>query len=262
MTNSEIKLEAKELVKGNRGSFILAWLIVVAFTSLSAFNYTRYFGSVAELILGGPIFLGLATIALTVAEGGTAKVEDVFSGFKNFTTAFVAYLLQAIYLCLWCLLIVPIFIKPFSYAMTYYILKDNPDISANEAITRSRIMMDGNKWKLFCLYISFIGWYLLSILTFGILLFWLIPYVKTAEARFYLDLRGDLEPEAEAEENNRCPVCGYKNEKDSKYCEKCGEELIKTAEIEEGKDIVCPICGTENDADSKYCSRCGEELKK
>ena len=49
-------------------------------------------------------------------------------------------------------------------------------------------MMRGNKWRLFCLDFSFIGWILLSILTFGILLFWIMPYMQTARAEFYQDL--------------------------------------------------------------------------
>ena len=77
------------------------------------------------------------------------------------------------------------------YAMTYYILNDNPEMSANDAITRSREMMDGHKWQLFCLRFSFIGWYLLSALTFGILLIVVMPYMQAAEAEFYEKLKND-----------------------------------------------------------------------
>lgn len=150
MTNSEIKMEAKELVRGNRGVFILGLLIIGALSSLSTLPYIGYVGSIIDLILSGPLMLGMASVALVVATGGKAKAEELFSGFKNFVTAFVAGLLQSIYLALWSLLIIPIFIKPFSYALTFYILRDNPEMSGNEAITRSREMMDGNKWKLFC----------------------------------------------------------------------------------------------------------------
>ena len=76
----------------------------------------------------------------------------------------------------------------YAYSMSWFILADDPNIPANEARKRSIEMMRGNKWRLFCLDFSFIGWILLSILTFGILLFWIRPYMQTARAEFYQDL--------------------------------------------------------------------------
>ena len=83
--------------------------------------------------------------------------------------------------------------------MTYFILKDNPEMSATDAITESRKMMDGNKWRLFCLDFSFIGWILLSILTCGILIFVVEPYMLAARAAFYESIKG-APVEAEATE--------------------------------------------------------------
>ena len=100
----------------------------------------------------------------------------------------VTYLLEAVYLFLWGLLIIPAFIKPFSYSMAFYILADNPEMSANDAITQSRKMMDGYKWKLFCLHFSFIGWHILAVLTCGILYLWLAPYIQASVAEFYKDI--------------------------------------------------------------------------
>lgn len=65
-------------------------------------------------------------------------------------------------------------------------------MSANEAITRSREIMNGNKWKLFCLHFSFIGWYILSAFTLGIGLLFLAPYVKASEAAFYDSINPDI----------------------------------------------------------------------
>lgn len=258
MTNFEIRENAREKVKGKRGVLILA-LVIVAL--ISAVGAVPYFGSFVTLILSGPLTLGFVGMAIMVAEGKTPKIENLFDGFKNFVNSFVTYLLVSIYTFLWALLIIPAFIKPFSYSMTFYILRDNPEMTASEAITKSREMMDGNKWKLFCLYFSFIGWFLLGILTLGILYLWLIPYVKTAEAEFYLDLRGDKKVvnDEYVDINSstvRCPLCGAENDADSKFCTRCGEELKK----EEVK-IFCPLCGSENDADSKFCVKCGNKLK-
>ena len=72
--------------------------------------------------------------------------------------------------------------------MSYYILADNPTLTQSEARRRSEQLMNGHKFRLFCLHLSFIGWYLLSALTGGILLFWVIPYVQVATAAFYDDL--------------------------------------------------------------------------
>jgi uncharacterized membrane protein len=73
--------------------------------------------------------------------------------------------------------------------MTFYILADEPNLRPQEAIQRSREMMRGHKWRLFMLYLSFIGWYLLALLTFGIGYIFLEPYVQQSVANFYEDLK-------------------------------------------------------------------------
>lgn len=73
--------------------------------------------------------------------------------------------------------------------MTCYILKDQPELSFNAAIERSMAMMHGHKMQLFMLYLGFIGWFILSLLTLGIGFLWLIPYVNAAQTAFYLDLK-------------------------------------------------------------------------
>lgn len=73
--------------------------------------------------------------------------------------------------------------------MSTFILADNPQLSQSEARKASVEMMNGHKWRLFCLELSFIGWVLLSALTLGILLFWVTPYMHAAFAAFYEDLK-------------------------------------------------------------------------
>ena len=75
--------------------------------------------------------------------------------------------------------------------MTPYILEDNPELGAVDAIHRSRMMMRGHKFDLFWLYLSFIGWFLLSLLTLGIGFLWLVPYMETAQAAFYEEVKAD-----------------------------------------------------------------------
>ena len=78
--------------------------------------------------------------------------------------------------------------------MAYYIKIDYPDITANEAITRSRQMMKGYKWALFKLDLSFIGWYLFCLVTRGVGTVWIVPYVAAAKTAFYEELRARQDP--------------------------------------------------------------------
>ena len=134
--------------------------------------------------------LGLAYLALAVLRGGELKVEMLFDGFKNFLPAFLLQLVNSLLVSLWSLLfVVPGIVKAYSYAMSAYILADNPEMSQNECRRESMRMMQGHKWRLFCLQFSFIGWQLLCVLTFGILSFWVGPYINTATAAFYEDLK-------------------------------------------------------------------------
>ena len=78
--------------------------------------------------------------------------------------------------------------------MVPYILRDHPEMTATEAINRSREIMNGRKWNLFCLQFSFIGWILLCGLTFGILTLWVYPYMQQAEANFYESIKDEPTP--------------------------------------------------------------------
>ena len=77
--------------------------------------------------------------------------------------------------------------------MTSFILKDNEQISAMDALKQSWEMMDGHKAQLFWLSLSFIGWMILSIFTFGIGFLFLVPYIYTTFAHFYEDLKAEEE---------------------------------------------------------------------
>jgi len=117
------------------------------------------------LAVGGAAALGYARFNLNLIDGGEAKVGDLVSQFHRLGAGFLMRLLTGIYTFLWSMLfVIPGIIKMYSYAMTPYILYEHPEMSANEAITESRRIMDGNKWRLFCLELSFIGWDLLCAL--------------------------------------------------------------------------------------------------
>ena len=110
--------------------------------------------------------------------------------FNHFGNTLVAYLLVALYTFLWTLLlIIPGIIAAYSYSMTFYILADNPDLKGDDARKMSMEMMNGHKMDLFLLHLSYIGWIILCILTFGILYFWVLPWIINATAIFYDNLK-------------------------------------------------------------------------
>ena len=154
-----------------------------------------------------PFYYSESYIALSVSRGEKVEFDDAFVGFKIYGKALGLNFLIAIFTFLWsCLLIIPGIIKGLSYSMSNFILRDNPNMTAQEAITESRRMMAGNKWRLFCLCFSFIGWYLLSILTLGILLFWIQPYMNTSIAEFYRSLRNEDTPTTDTTETIEAEV--------------------------------------------------------
>lgn len=145
-------------------------------------------GTIIILLISGPFSFSFIAIAKKVKEKNKPTTNDLFSGFKRFSQAFIVNVLKTLFLILWTfLLVVPGLIKAYSYSMSEYISYDDPEITANDAITKSREMMDGKKWKLFCLELSYIGWILLVILTLGILGLWVMPKIRQAKYNFYLN---------------------------------------------------------------------------
>ena len=151
-------------------------------------------GPIATLILSGPFQLGLTKFILSIARNREPRIEQLFEGFNDFTRSMQAYLRMVLFIILWSLLlIVPGIIAAFSYSMTFYILADDPNISAVDALNKSKSMMDGHKMDLFLMSLSFIGWAFLCILTLGIGFLWLFPYMNVSIAKFYQDIKGDEE---------------------------------------------------------------------
>ena len=176
---------------------------------------------IVTLIIGGAGKLGYATFNLNLVDHKAASLSNLFSQFHRLWDGFCMNFLMGLYTILCSLLfVIPGLIKQYSYAMTPYILAEHPEMTANEAITRSREIMDGNKWRLFCLGFSFIGWSLLcslpTLIALGAILgmayrgqslavlLWLIPasipsfigylflrpYQEAAYAAFYRDVSG------------------------------------------------------------------------
>ncbi|HWQ60011.1 MAG TPA: DUF975 family protein [Candidatus Fimivivens sp.] len=204
--NAELMRSARESLQGKWGLAI--GVTVVYLVIIMALQSAKQVGPLASFLVSGPFAGGLAIFALTIARNREAKFEQLFDGFKRFGIYFVAYLLMIVFICLWSLLlIVPGIVAAFSYSMIFYIIADNPTISASDALKRSKEMMRGNKGKLFGLQLRFLGWAILCILTAGIGFLWLIPYIQVSTAKFYEDLKeAPAAPSAPAEPVAAAPV--------------------------------------------------------
>ncbi|MBC1679242.1 DUF975 family protein [Listeria welshimeri] len=164
MTISQVKQTAKESLRGSWGIaigiLVLAWLILTV--GGGVVGWIPLLGWIAMLLLTGPLYTGVAWVYLAISRREQVDVAYMFSGFKEFGRTFLAYLLICIFTFLWSLLLfIPGIIKTYSYSQTFFILRDNPNISALDAITESRHMMNGHKGRLFGLSLTFLLWYLI-----------------------------------------------------------------------------------------------------
>lgn len=186
-SRKEIKSLAKKTLSANYWPSVLTLL-------LFSIIYAAASGTVvAFILLAGPLMAGLNAFFLKALKGEPVNVGTMFmEGFTtNFGRKVGAYWWQSLFIFLWSLLFgIPAIIKGFAYSMQFYILADCPNVTAKDSLKLSMRMMRGNKWRLFVLELSFIGWLILSAFTFGLLpLFYVSPYMEFSLAQFYLDVK-------------------------------------------------------------------------
>ena len=144
-----------------------------------------------DALLFNPLEVGCRRFFLVNTEGPASLKELVFGYENRYGNVVQTILLRDIYLFLWSLLFIfPVFIKSYSYRLVPYILSENPEMKPKEAITLSRQLMKGQKWRAFVLDLSFIGWDLLAVLTLGLVgLFYSNPYLSATRAELYKAIR-------------------------------------------------------------------------
>ena len=160
-------------------------------TTDSSFSYNACYSLADDPTLQW--FTGLAIGVILIAFAVGFEGFHLGDGFKyNYLNVVKTMFFMNLWILLWTLLfIVPGIIKSYSYRLVPYILAENPDIDTNEALRRSEQLMSGNKWETFIYDLSFIGWYILSIFTCGILsVFWVSPYKLSCDAELYRLLAG------------------------------------------------------------------------
>ena len=200
--NAELMKMARQSLEGRWWQFIKATLVYyIVLIPIQLISLSLPITSnVISLLVGAPLALGFIIFSLNFTRKKEAKIVDLFQGFNNYKTVLLTYLLVLANVILrMLLLIVPGIIAAFSYSMVFYILADNPDISPTNALKKSKEMMMGYKWKIFFLGLSFLGWALLAILTLGIGLLWLMPYIQVSTINFYEDIK----------DNNTIPTKGW-----------------------------------------------------
>lgn len=183
-TFDELKTCARTGPKGNYWTYVGA---LVLWQILGwGVNFVPVAGTVAAILFVFIQKYGMVNMGLRGADHRQLAVGDGFIGFNQFGRAFGCGFLVTLFTFLWALLLViPGIIKGFSYMLAPYIVLEHPEMSVPAAIDESRRLMDGNKWRAFCLGLSFIGWWLLGILTLGILWLWVAPYQQMTFGAFY-----------------------------------------------------------------------------
>jgi uncharacterized membrane protein len=158
---------------------------------IGAFAVFGFIMSIAMFFLSSIVSVGYQKFNLDLVDGRRAEIGSLFSYFKHWKTAVLSNLYVTVYVFLWTLLcVIPGIIAEYRYAMVPYILTEKPDIEPQKALEESKFLMQGNKWDLFRLQFSFIGWIMLCILSCGIGFIWLIPYMNASYAEFYRRISG------------------------------------------------------------------------
>ncbi len=185
----EYRQIARESLKGNWGAAIGA--VIVYGLMLGALSCT----AVGSIVLGGALMCGLAYVFMMTIREKKVTFENLFEGFKKpgFSATIGLNVKMTIFILLWSMLFcIPGIIAVYKYSMAPYILMDHPEMTGGEAITASKNLMKGKKWKLFCVEFSFIGWCLLGTLTLGIAYIWIGPYMQATMAAFYEDIKDEV----------------------------------------------------------------------
>ena len=196
MNRAELKAAARVQISGKIGILFVISLIIFGITFVAELLGAIITGaSLLVSIIVAPAFsLSMAKIYLSVTDGIKPTAGDSFFGFEDFWAAFKVTFLVGIYTFLWSLIfVIPGIVKAYSYSMSLYILAENKGKSARECIRESMAMTEGYKMDLFVLDLSFIGWALVTAITFGLAGIWVGPYMQATKVNAYRFLKAKKE---------------------------------------------------------------------
>ena len=185
-----VKENARNALRANYWP-IVAWILLgTAITG--ACGSLPGIGFVATIFILPVMTCGLCYFSYVTYRGDKADAKELFAGFSDkFMHLVGGYWWMMLFTWLWSLLfIVPGIVKGLAYSMTPYILLDQPQVGARDALKLSMEMTRGHKWEIFKMYLSFIGWGILTVLTFGLVaVFYAGPYAYLTAAGYYYELK-------------------------------------------------------------------------
>lgn len=193
----EIKMKAKESLKGNFGAAIITSLVILVLALIPTIADTilgndSILASIITIIIEVlTVFLsvGLAKFYMDVAIKGKGEIKTLFWGTHLYLKAFLLSFLIGIAIILGTILfIIPGIVIALMYSQVFYLMIDNPDMGVLECLQKSRDIMKGHKWEYFVFELSFLGWYLLIPITLGLGYLYVFPYTNTASVNYYIDL--------------------------------------------------------------------------
>ena len=200
-TNQDYKNRALASLEGNWGKGAIATLIFLLLTMGISWTVTTPMGNNMVMsystqgiltLLFLPLGWGFVVYFLNLIRNENTDYERLFDGYKDFIRIFLAEFLVNLATGIGMILrIIPGIIIGSGLVMTGFILKDDKEISAVDAMKKSWEMTDGHKGALVWLFLSFLGWIILSMFTLGIGMLFLYPYMQTALAHCYEDLKAE-----------------------------------------------------------------------
>lgn len=185
-----LKETAKKNIEGKIWSlFLCAIIVALCFLTINI----PILGLASIIVVVPALTFGNHYVYLKLTAQEEFSPSDLFFAFKDSKVlgkVIGTFYLTMLYTFLWSLLLlVPGVVKAYSYSMAPYIIIENPEMSVKDAIAESQKMMKGRKLDLFVLQWSFIGWYLLSSITFGIAYIYVMPYCQATITNFYRFLK-------------------------------------------------------------------------
>ena len=145
-----------------------------------------------QIFISNVLIIGEKRFFMEVRRYRQTRISKIFFLYKLrciWRPAWVM-LCRAVCQTLWNFTIAGGIIKHYEYSLIPYILAENPRIGRKKAFYLSIQMTRNNKWKLFQIDLSFLGWKILSLSTLGILDFFLVnPYVAGCKTEVYFSLR-------------------------------------------------------------------------
>ena len=186
MNRAQLKLKSK--VQLGNSIFSNSWLTSVVVVLIA--GAILGISSVVSLVFVGFVSLALNMYFKTLVREGKASVESVFGVFKNdLGTTLLLGIMQTVFIALWSLLfVIPGIVKYYAYSMAFYLKSEHTDWDWRRCLDESERLTQGHKTDLFILDLSFIGWYFVGGLVFGVGTLWVQAYHQTARMNYFEEI--------------------------------------------------------------------------